>query len=416
VPTRLVVGALRATAMASKLLLALYLGRAFDPSALGTYGLFASTSAFALSLVGLEYHQHAVRELLQSPERRGSIVLSQVRVYAAMYLVVPLLVGPLFIASGMPNFCAGFLAIVIPAAHISQETQRLLTALSRPILAYVVNATANGLWVVPVLAMAVFNPSMVGLKTVFGAWAVGASLGALLGVSILVRMQVLRGARWRDSAPNWRGIRTGLVFLASALCVIAIDTVDRYALEWLRSTAEVGVYTFHANIARAHRDILFVVAVAPVLPALVAMPRGAALDAAARATAARLARGITIASAVLAVALGVGIHVALAIARRPELSQHIGSFYWLLGGNLVTGLSTAAHYGLYAARHDAAIVRSHAAGLLIAVALSAACVPAWGVTGAAVANCLAYCAIAWLKYRAYAGVYRSEQRSASFSV
>jgi O-antigen/teichoic acid export membrane protein len=404
-----IVAALRAISLASKLLLALYMGRYLGASALGVYGLFAATSGFALTLVGLEYHQHAIRELVQSPERRGSIVLSQFRLYALSYALAPLVIVPLFMLSGMPHFCAYYLAIILPAAHISLECQRLLTALSRPIAAYVLNALANGFWVLPVLVLGFLRPGSVSVQTILAAWAAGAVSAALLGLTLLARLRILQGWRWSDSAPRWLGVRTGLLFLATSLCLLAIDSVDRYTLQLLASTRDVGIYTFHANIARAHRDILFVMMVVPAMPALVEATGPNAHDRQ------QLAKRLAIASAALAVAMTALIYVALALANRPELSENVASFYWLLAGSVVTGLSTSAHYRLYAARQDRAILRAHGLGLTVSVALTWACVRSWGIQGAAIANCLALGSIALSKYRACARLSATQLRPSSVS-
>jgi O-antigen/teichoic acid export membrane protein len=394
------VAGLRFTGQISRLLLVLYIGRELGATALGLYGLVASTSALLVSLVGLEYHSYAARELLRVPQtERGPIVLRQLRLYLYAWAATLMLLTALHFMDALPAYGLGFVALIAPLAHLSLECQRLLTVLARPIAAYVVNALANGLWVFPLLFAAWQWPLTANLSTVFGAWAVGCGAASLLGATLLVRSGTLRGARSGDASPTWLGLRSGLVFLGSSACLLAIDTLDRYAIEHWLTTHDVGVYTFYATLARSHRDLLFVFAVVPVLPAMIAPSSGPLLRG--------LGRRITWTSIVLALALSAGLQLALIVLHRPEWSEHPAAFYMLLGGNVLFGWSTGPHYTLYRAGREASLFYAHATGVLIAAVASYLLIPRVGVEGAAAANGIALSAIAGLKYRAAMGLRRS---------
>lgn len=401
-------GALRAISLGGKLVLLVFMGRAFAIDALGIWGIFTATAGLLVSLIGLEYHQHSLRALVQARANGAlpsSIVLSQVRLIGLVYAFAPVVAVPMFLASGLPAWCAWYLALTVMALHVSLECQRILIALERPLSAYVVNTVANGLWILPVVMIAWRKPTWFTLRFVLAAWAAAALVAALLGVVKLARTDVFRGGSLSHAAIDWAGVRTGLSFLASALCLLAIDTIDRYALEWLRTTTEVGVYTFHASIARAHRDLLFVVGVAPVVPQLIGNGHRAGME---QHSAVGLshARRIVVVSALLGAALVIAMQLVPLVTERPELAAHASSFYWLISGNVALGLSTFAHYALYAARRERTLLHAHIAGLAVATLASAALVPRLGVLGAAAANASGLSAIALYKQLAYVRLHR----------
>src|SRR5207247_1979426 len=123
---------------------------------------------------------------------------------------------------------------------------------SRPLAANLVVFVRMGVWVYPIVALAVWFPGTRAIQNVFLAWLVG-------GVaSIAVAAWWLRGLGWRVAlaeSVDWAGMRSGLrtaaPFVVTTGASMGLLFLDRFIIEAFKGLGPVGIYTFFAGIATA---------------------------------------------------------------------------------------------------------------------------------------------------------------------
>jgi O-antigen/teichoic acid export membrane protein len=377
----------------SKVLLVLFLARELPLADLGIYGLVVATTTLATSLVGFELHTFALRELVKrEPADRPDVVWSQVRFYAVAYAVAaPVLAG--FVVLGpLPLASAAWFVPVLVGTHASIEIHRLLIAVSRPLAAYVVLASAHGLWVVPVIGVGLVAPDELSLHVVFACWTAFSWLTVIASIPYLRGLGLLAGGPGRA---RWDVVRAGLrvswVFLLVALAQRAIDTTDRYFVQAYAGEAQVGVYTFFSRAAGVLFDVVYSGVTVAIVPALVAAYQERDAPAWQQHVRRLLRASIGVTLALVPVVVGATL-LALAYIDSPAMDAGWTCFAVLLAAFALTNISVVAQYVLYCRGADRAILAIATVTVVVNLAANAILVPRWGIEGAAGALLAAYVA------------------------
>jgi O-antigen/teichoic acid export membrane protein len=403
--------ALRALTLASKLVLLVVLGRTLATAQVGVFGLITATLAFAVQLVGLEYHQFNSRELVARPTNEWPRLLrDQLVLCGPVYLVAlpSLLLG--FVVGGIPWRYAGWCYLLLPLEHLSQELYRVLVVRGRPLRANTILFLRSGSWCYAACVWLWLAPGA-GLADVLAWWSLGSALSVGLGGLWLADLP------WRAArAPtdwSWirRGLRTAVPFLGMALIARA-TALDRYALELFRDHATVGVYAFYGGLALGVQAALEAAVVSVALPALL---RAGAADAAAQleALVARFARALAGWTLALAAVAALAIHLVVGLLDRPAYAAQLGVFWVLLANVVVVAAMWVPHYGLFAARRDRPLLVGSVVGLVVMVAADAVLVPRAGALGAAWGLVAGSVASAVLKSAAFRGELTRRRRAST---
>jgi O-antigen/teichoic acid export membrane protein len=241
-------------------------------------------------------------------------------------------------------------------------------------------------------ALLIVSPGHRSLANVWLFWAVGAFASVALALIWIWRLT--RPAH-EPTTVDWpwirRGVKMSIVFTLGAFFLNAMFTVDRYILSYYHGEAQVGVYALYGNIANLIQTVAETGVAVVLLPAiLAAYARGnqAGYEAAMRQFSRRIYQSLFF-SVGIAVA---GAAVALSLTG-PAYSAHLLALGLLLLMGVVNTVAMIPHYGLYARSNDRRMALGNLIGLLVALALHAALVPAYGITGAAVASLLGMTAV-----------------------
>ncbi|HEX4355429.1 MAG TPA: polysaccharide biosynthesis C-terminal domain-containing protein, partial [Polyangiales bacterium] len=390
---------LRLSSIAAKFALTLYLARYLSTAELGVYGLVTATTAIGMQLVGLEFHNHATREVVRgSREQRAAIVAVQLRIYALSYLVAMAVVA---IAAGfgwISRSIALWLLLLILGNHLSQEAHRLLIALSRPRAAYVTQTIGQGAWVFPAIVLGLISPRFRTLDVIFGSWFVFLLLSLLVSALFLrVEGVFARTAVTANMDSIKRGLAVGGLYLVSSVSFQLIDYSGRYFLSAARGTAQAGVYTLYSSIAGALRELVFAGLVTIAIPSMISAAQsddGATL----RRLGASLQRRCLLWTALALPPFAIIGYVAGRLSGRAEIVRGWGAYLVLLVATLVVSSSMGAHYTLYARRADRSLMYIQLGSAVLCIVMQSILAPAWGANGAAIATLVSVAAMAFAKY------------------
>lgn len=370
-----------------------FLARSYSLVDLGTFGLFHAIVTIGTQLLGFELYTYTQREIVTADgERRGELVWSQVRFHLVGYIC---LVPPAVLAASFFTFspvALACLAVVLISGHAVSEFVRVLIATSYARAAYVVQFTANALWVIPVLAISVASPDSRDIDLIFVAWAISSAATTAGGWAYLRRRGIVTGVY---ASGNWSTVRRGLgiarYYFLTAACIRALEYIDRFFLQSAHGESTVGTYTFYSRTASSVFDLIAAGVFSTMFPRMIAS--FAAGDDEWRAARALLLRRLILSLAVLVPCVIVGAHVLVTLLGRPELRDNMFTFYVLLGSSAATTLGLYPFMLLYAAQRDAPLAWLAVSALAINVVLNALLVPSLGMAGAAIASAVAISAL-----------------------
>lgn len=374
--------ALRALAMGSKFVLMIVLARILEPAQIGLYGLFTATLYFSVIFIGVDYYTYSQRELLSVPKDRWSFVLQhQVIAIGLLYLLILPLQLPLFYFNLLPSKFLYWFYILLLFEHISQELNRILVAMQRPLMASIVLFIRMGAWVWLIIPMMWFNHDTRNLNAIFLAWFVGTATASFVG-----GIMVWRGSRpWRwwpiDRAWILRGYKTGLMFFLATLSFMTLRTIDRYIVNFLVGPSLLGVYTLFMGLAMTVISLM-----EPAVFSFLYPPIVSAYQKGDRITYRTLMREMGIWTIALSIALAaiVGIFTPFVLhwIDRPLYTEHLSLIWLLLSVTVIYAGGMIPHYGLYAMRADRSIMFAHLSSLVVffvVVALLASTTPLYTV-------------------------------------
>lgn len=355
--------ALRLLAMGSRFALIFMLAKLLEPAEVGLFGLFLATVAFSMLVIGGDYYTYSQRELMSMPRERWSFVLQhQLLALGILYLflIPPQLL--LFTFNLLPSNLIFWFLILLIAEHLSQEINRLLIVMQRPLLASWVLFIRIGAWVWGLLPVLWFMPATRELETILIAWLLGASLAIFIGMWAILR----EASPWHFWPWDWawlrRGFGVGLLFLTATMCFKALTTFDRYVVKALDGLDQLGVYVFYMGMAMAIMSFLDAAVLSFLYPRMISAYRQGD-----HVTYLRVRKEMTWSTLTITVGLAtLIIVVAPAVLNwigRPRYIEHMHLLWLLLAVTVIYAMGMIPHYGLYARGADRSIVVAHISSL-----------------------------------------------------
>lgn len=377
---------LRGSTMASRFVLLLFLARFLTPEDLGIWGLMNVTIVMSLYFLGLDFYVFNTRELLATDDKkRVQMIRDQFVFHGIMYLIVLPLLLAVFLLQFISWQYVGWFYLILVLEHLSQEAARLLTTLFRPVMANLVLFFRSGAWIYAVVAVAYLKNDLRGLTTIWIGWVVGVT------ISIIIAVYILRFLPWSEIKSNpvdwgWikKGTKIALPFLLSTMAMVGIQYIDRYFIQYFYGEAQVGFYTFYAQIANVIFVFIFTGINMILYPKIIeAFQKG--MHEKYRALMKKMSFGIIGGIIALSVVAAVLINPLLMFLNRTEYTEYSYIFYILLLAVAFMTVSYIPHYALFVRKKDKAIVGSSIAALVVSTIANFILVPLYGLSGAAYA-------------------------------
>jgi len=377
---------LRSLTLASRFVLLMFLARYLSPEDLGIWGLMNVTIVMSLYFLGLDFYVFNTRELLAHDDKQRVVFIrDQFVFHGLMYLIVLPVLLSVFVFQFISWQYVGWFYLILVLEHLSQEAARLLTTLSRPVMANLVLFFRSGAWIYAVVTTGYFKGDLRGLPIIWAGWVIGAT------ISIVVAIFILRFLPWKEiyNRPvNWKWIKTGttiaLPFLLSTMAMVGIQYIDRYFIQHFWGEAEVGFYTFYAQIANVIFVFIFTGINMILYPKIIESFQKGRFDTY-HALMKKMSIGIIGGIVLLSTIAALLIKPLLVILDRQEYTQYSNIFYLLLIAVAFMTASFIPHYVLFVRKKDKAIVGSSIAALCIAAISNFILVPVYGLEGAAFA-------------------------------
>ena len=349
--------------MASRFLLLFVLGRYLDADSVGMYGLMHAYITYAIYALGFEYYNYSTREIIiQEPDNRKSLLASQLVFFGIVYAIVLPLLSLVFIRQLLPwQYALWFYGVLI-FEHLSHEVNRVLVAISEPIIATLMLFIKMGAWAIVFSVLLVLYPNFRTIEALFIFWFSGVALSTIWG-SIIVFRRCWSPTRvkilWR-----WigRGIQVAFPLLIASLALRGMYSLDKIFMERTVGLAALGAYTLYSSISNAVIAFIDAGLIVFYYPKIVmAASEGNKLSG--------IMRALFLKVLIYSISLVVGGMIVARIAI-PFLGKviYMDNYYmlaWQMAGAFLYCVGIVPQLGLYGMRKDLLILLSNFLALLV---------------------------------------------------
>jgi len=361
---------LRGLALISRFFLIFLLAKTLEPDQVGQFGLFAATVAFSVLLIGGDFYIYSQRELLSGRSERWSFILQHQALAACIvYLIALPLQALWFYFDLLPRTVSIWFFVLLVGEHLAQEVNRLLIALQRPVLASAVLLLRSGVWVWIAIPILWYYPEFRSLDTVYKAWCGGVISAFVIGAFVVYRT-IPEWRLWKID-PLWiiRGFKVASLFLFATLCLRALFTIDRYAVEYLTDDVFLGVYVFFIGIAMAVSSFLDASVIAFLYPRMVSAFRKGKLEEY-KSLQKEMRNSVFIVGVILILTAAAITPLLLGWIGRPVYQEFMSTLWMLLIMALAYNIALIPHYSLYAIGDDRGIMLAHISSLVVFIVVT----------------------------------------------
>ncbi len=375
---------IRLGSLAMKMLLMLYMGKYLGLHDLGTYGLIAATIAISLPIFGMRLEYTISREIVGlEPAKLVVKLRDEFLFYAANYvlLIFGVLLWVVLLSPEIGMKIISIVAIICILEGLSIVACSNLVTLGRPILSNFILFIRSSIWVIPAIALGLYDPSFRTVETIIMLWAIGAAL------SIIIVAYAWRKLPWStalsekfDRKRLHANIIKTLPIWGGEMSMVAAMYINRFVVEYFLDREYVGIISFYGAFTIAIYSLVASGVFAFASPKMISMHKNKEFK-----NLIGLTKKITIQAGLFSIFLSIIIGVAIPIIgdliERPEFRQN-AIVLWLMLFSICISMTTSSLYYLSYARHqDWAIWGGNLLYLVLATLLNIIMVSNFGFIG-----------------------------------
>ena len=389
---------LRFSTVAVKFFFLLYFTKELPTSDLGIYGLFVITVSLITYMIGLDFYNYAMRELLKSKQPL-SLIANQSFLHIVSYTLLIPLTLLIFGMDLLPRRLIWFFVILSISEHLSQEIHRILVTFTEPIKANIILFIRNGLWVFLIILISIGGYLYISLDNVLLFWLCGSIISVLLGVFFIYQVFQDVGQYRVQIDKKWilEGIKISMFFFGTSLLLKGIEFSDRYFIKYFYTDEVVGIYTFYFSISNVLNTFVVTGIFSLLAPLLIkAFQEGnyKLYESHLR----RLTIATIISILVISACIIFFLDYLLVLIKKDELLANKSLLYYLMAYNVVFLLGLIPQYELYVRRKDKLLFFLNLPAFLICIILNLLLVPKLGAHGAAISTLVSFLVLSGLKY------------------
>lgn len=382
---------LRGATLAGKFLFIIFLAKHVTTEQLGEWGIFTTSIALSLYLVGLDFYTYSTRSILEFPEEeRGALLRNQLVFYLLSYAVLFPLLSLLFYGGVIEMKLIVFFYIILVFEHLAQESYRTFVVFSKPLVANIILFLRTGSWAyVLVVLWTMGYDELKTLKTIFLFWISGGILAMAVSLYFLLKFKFKSVSHIPiDWAWIKKGIKVSLLFFVGTIAFKLIDFADRYFIDYYHTKEDVGVYTFYSSMANLVEILVHTAVVIVYSPRLIENFHKSNFDY--RMSQSKFTKQMVIFTLLSAIFLLIIIYPIILFLGKNEFLQDFDAFVILVVAEMIFNGSLIFHYILYVRKNDFAIVKATIAVAVINILLNFILIPQYSILGAAIASATSF--------------------------
>ncbi|WP_151672736.1 lipopolysaccharide biosynthesis protein [Patiriisocius marinus] len=261
---------LRMSAMASKFVIFTILSKYFDTDTYGVYSLQATTITIAIFILGFDFYNYAIRDILLNKERTATKVLTAMSLYAVSYVLFAVIGYVLF---NQIDYFAQYTWLLIGICiteHLNQEIYRLLLAFKKVLVANILLFIRVAGWTLYVLYKLLLEEASLGIAEILIIWLSFNAMTLVLTLIIFAKPLItnLKVATW-DKSWLIKGLKVSVIFYTATIFLKIIEYSNRYVVEAVLDESAAGIFSFYSNFAMVVTIYVSTIVVSYELPDLI---------------------------------------------------------------------------------------------------------------------------------------------------
>ncbi len=389
---------IRGATLVGKFLLVYFLANQLTVTQYGVWGIFTTSIALSLYVVGLDFYTYSTRRILDFPvEERSPMLRDQLLFYLISYLILFPLLGLLFVFNVIQWKFAIYFYLILIFEHLAQETYRTFVVFSKPVIANIILFLRTGLWAYLLLFLWRNGADELrSLKVVYLFWLGGGMTAA--GVSLYF-LSKFKFKPVKHIPVDWKwikqGIRVSLVFFIGTVGYKIIEFADRYFIDYYHTKEDVGVYTFYANMCNIVETFVHTAVIIIFSPRLIETFHKNNFEY--RKTLGQFAKQVVLYTVLIGIGLGLLIIPLLQSLKQQEYMAEYNTFLVLVLGKMVLNFSLIFHYILYVRKNDFPIIKATVFASVINILLNFILIPSMNIMGAGLATLISFTIVLFMK-------------------
>ncbi|WP_170152831.1 lipopolysaccharide biosynthesis protein [Ulvibacter antarcticus] len=261
--------------MASKFIIFTILSKYFDTETYGVYSLQATTITIAIFILGFDFYNYTIRDILINKENTSSKIFTSLSLYVTSYLLFTIIGYFLFTSIDYFADFTFLLIIICITEHLNQEIYRLLLAFKKVLVANILLFVRVAGWTLFVLYQIYAVGIEVTIRDVLLIWMWFNIMTLLLTFVLFWKIisSALSSIRFKK---DWllKGIRISMIFYVATIFLKIIEYSNRYIVEGVLGEAAAGIFSFYSNFAMVIGIYVSTIVVSYELPDLIESSTG----------------------------------------------------------------------------------------------------------------------------------------------
>lgn len=389
---------IRGATLIGKFLLVYFLADQLTVEQNGVWGIFTTSIALSLYVVGLDFYTYSSRRILDFKEEdRSPMLRDQLIFYFISYLVLFPILGLLFVFNVIDIKFAIFFYAILIFEHLAQEAYRTFVVFSKPIIANIILFLRTGSWAYLILILWTAGvDELKSLRWLYLFWMCGGIAALAVSLYFLAKFK-FKSVKHIPIDWKWikQGIKVSLLFFIGTVGYKIIEFADRYFIDYYHTKEEVGVYTFYANMCNIVETFVHTAVIIIFSPRLIETFHKSNYDY--RKTLAQFAKQVVIYTIIIGVALAILIIPLLKSLENDEYIRDYNAFVVLVLSKMVLNFSLIFHYILYVRKNDFPIIKATIIACVINILLNFILIPTMSIMGAALATLTSFLIVMLMK-------------------
>jgi O-antigen/teichoic acid export membrane protein len=260
----------RMAAMASKFVIFTFLSKYFDTETYGIYSLQATTITIAIFILGFDFYNFAIRDILIKKKETASKVFTAFVLYGATYILFSGIGYAIFERIDYFASYTWLLLAIGITEHFNQELYRLLLALKKVWIANCLLFIRVAGWTLYILFKILILIETITISDVLMTWMIF-NVGTIIFTGIIFGKTILEHGSKIGFNSAWlkKGLKISMVFYAATIFLKIIEYSNRYIVEAVLDEAAAGIFSFYSNFSMVMGIYVSTIVVSYELPALI---------------------------------------------------------------------------------------------------------------------------------------------------
>ena len=388
---------IRLASILPKLFLSLIIIKNFTIENVGYYNLFSTSIIVLTFILGFDFYVYSNRKLVGADDtEKSTILLRQLLFYCFTYVII-LPISFLFLKEKIPIDLLSPFYIILITEHLSQEIYRVINILERQLVASVLLAIRNSIWILLCLTYTIvfqnnFKPSF-ELLLVF--WSVGGIISLFMSI-LVIRKLVAKSIKLIDltkvlNAQKWysEAMYTSSLFFAMTFSYKFIEYGGRYFIVYFHEIKILGIYSIFYQISSLISIFFEATILTFLYPKLLRFYQQNKKYEFEKEVKSTFSKIVYISIFLISVISATQSYI-FALLGKEFLVEFKIILLILLVGNAFFMASNLYHYSLYSMEADKIIVKSTVLAFAFNVVITLAVLPIAGIYSVAIGSSISY--------------------------